>query len=298
MFRRCALVRSVLYLARLGAGSDLANATNYITTDGCPRRLERVTILSKIMPWLLGIVLSANPEISVGLTILSGDVTPVFSLTNANPDPATPGNQQFFKNILGSGTRVAVLSSAYNNDNAAAEIESFYDSLGGAAATSIAGTVTANKLAGVNLFLVPVPSDAFSASEIAAISDFVKGGGTLFLMGEAADISFGVATNGFINAVLSGLGSHLSLVNTTLDIGRQSAIGNQIVADPLTSDVLAYSYGAASRVAGGKPLFRTKNGTPFTAAEVVVPEPSSCTLLMTILVGVAAHAWRRRMHGA
>lgn len=234
---------------------------------------------TKCISWFVGIVLIGTSwTVQAGTVIVSGDDTPVFYLTDTFPNSATAGNQQFFTNVLSGGTQVAVLDSSFN-PFAGPEIDEFYDSLGGVVSTLFTGTVTVSDLAGVDLFLVPVPSDAFSISEITAISNFVTGGGTVFLMGEALD-ALGASTNGFINSVLSGLGSGLSLINANLDLGPQVATGNQITVHPLTTGVSAYNYGLASGVRGGTPLFFTMNGTPFVAIEgVVVPEPATVTLL-------------------
>ena len=108
----------------------------------------------------------------------------------------------------------------------------------------------------------------------------VSGNGTLFLLGEG--VSFGPATNARINTVLNSLGSGLSLIDATLDIGPQTATGSQVASHPFTSGVSSFNYGATAQVSGGTPLFFTNDGTTFVAVDgtVVTPVPEPTTILL------------------
>lgn len=225
-----------------------------------------------------------------GELLVSGDVTPVFSLTNASPNPATPGNRQFFTNILQGGTNVAIRNTSFNS-SAGPEINQFYASLGGVASTLITGPVTTNQLASVDLFVAPVPDTAFSASEGNAIAGFLNSGGVVLLIGESEGIPFGLTTNGYVNNLLAQLGSQLTLVDRSLDIGPQIATGSMIAVHPLTAGVAAFNYGSASEVVGGAPLFFAQNGPAFVAVETQnIPEPAAMAMLA---LGLASYAWRR-----
>jgi hypothetical protein len=225
-----------------------------------------------------------------GTVIVSGDVTPVFSLTSSSPDPATSGNRRFFTNILGGGTSVVIRNTSFNSF-AAPEIDEFYDSLPGVVSTLVAGPVTGSQLASADLFLAPVPNTAFSASEGIAIASFLNSGGGVVLMGESEGIEFGPETNGYVNGLLTYLGSQLTLVTHSLDIGPQIATGSRIANHPLTAEVTAYNYGSASIVEGGVPLYFSHGGAPFVAVETLtVPEPGGAALLA---IGLAMWALRR-----
>jgi len=232
---------------------------------------------------------------TAGQIVVSGDITPVFFLTDTSPNDAEPGNQTFFENVLGAGTGVAVLNTS-NNTSASAEVDEFFGGLAGVTSTLLAGPVSAGDLSAVDLFVAPAPDTAFTASEITALSNFLNGGGTVFLMGEADNIPFGSATNVIINSLLTGLGSGLALIDANLDIGTNQATGGQIANHPLTSGVTEFFYGFSSEVDGGTPLFFSQNGTAFLSfEETVIPEPATVLSFGTgLLVLAGVHARRRR----
>lgn len=233
-----------------------------------------------------------------GVILVSGDLTPVFYLTDTDPNPATPGNRRFFTNALAGGDHVAVLDSAHNPFSAP-EINAFYGALPGVTSNLLSGPVDAGDLAGLDLFLAPAPDHAFAADEVIAIQGLVDAGGSVFLLGEALGIPFGVSANASINALLAALGSGLAIVDASLERGSKVASGAQILADPLTSGVTAFDYGFTSEVSGGAPLFLTGGGIPFLAYEVVqsspppsIPEPPSLLLVAAALFGLGVGARR------
>lgn len=219
-----------------------------------------------------------------GTIILSGDVTPVFLLSSSDP-----GNQQFFRNLLGAGSGVAVQASE-NVPGASASLAGFYDSLPGVSVSELSDLLTAASLQGVDLLLLPFPDNAFAASELTAVGSFLDAGGTLFITGESSSTLGNPSDNASVNALLASLGSGLSLVNETLDLGARTATGDRIVADALTAGVEAFAYGSTSRVSGGRPLFLTSEGASFVA---YVPEPASAWLLAGGLAALARHRRRR-----
>jgi hypothetical protein len=231
------------------------------------------------LTFAVGLALLAIAGPADAVVIAGGDITPVFFLTDTLPDSATPGNRQFFSNVLGSGTQVLVQATL--DLFAGAEINEFYSSLSGVTSTLLAAgaTVTAADLAGKNLFLAPAP-DAFTAAEIAAIGAFVGSGGSLYIMGDGTLPS--LSAN--INALLAGIGSSLSLGITDFDDGAQTASGAEIVANALTSGVLSFNYGATVLVSGGSPLFLTNGLQPFVAVEgapATVPQAATVLLLVS-----------------
>jgi len=228
---------------------------------------------------------------NAGLVFVSGDSNVTDSLAGS-PN----GNTIFFTNVLQGGTNVRVLDFTNANAGSAAntdsELLSFYNGLSGVSASAIVGTVTAASLAGVNLFLAPLPDDNFSAAEIAVMQAFLAGGGTLFFLGENNNAVFSTS-NAAINSALSALGSGLSFIPDLVDAGFQSATGSQIASDTFTSGVTSFQYAATSRVGGGTQIFFGTQGEPFVTYSSV-PEPGTLALLGLGLAGLAAS--RRRKH--
>jgi hypothetical protein len=104
---------------------------------------ESINMIRPLGTAIVGLaLLFATQTARGGLLILSGDTTPVFSLTNTAPNAQVPGNRNFFVNILRGDTQVAVLESGPNLFDHT-ELDEYYNSLAGV--TSIvfwSGTVT------------------------------------------------------------------------------------------------------------------------------------------------------------
>ena len=228
--------------------------------------------------------------------VVSGDIQ-IARATDAAGLPSTvdPGNQRFFQNVLGGGTRVVVEASQGGQANDVdAALLAFYNALPGVSATEVTGPLTAADLAGGSLFLDAVPDAALGAPEVAALRGFSQAGGTVFLLGDnAANFA---AQDANINASLAALGSGLQIVPADLDDGFHTVGGAQIAADPLTAGVTSVTYGGVSAVSGGTPLFLTSGGQPFVAAEgfAAVPEPSPLALLALGLLPVGLIARKRK----
>ncbi|MEI6317031.1 MAG: VPLPA-CTERM sorting domain-containing protein [Pseudomonadota bacterium] len=223
---------------------------------------------------------------------LSGDSNIANPLTG-NGTSVNPGNQQFFRNILGSATNVVLLNTSVPFIQAPNNISFFYSSLPGVSTSIINGTVSTASLAGSQLFVVTVPEDAFSASELSAIVSYVAAGNSVFFLGENNDSSFDVGNNA-INAALAALGSSMSIVKALFDAGfNPTTIG----VDPLTAGVLSMVHAAPSRVSGGTQILFGTGAEPFFAYETVgtsvVPVPASLPLLVGGL-GMIGLALRRR----
>jgi hypothetical protein len=92
-----------------------------------------------------------------------------------NGTAVNPSNQRLFTNLLGGGTRVDVQGTdSIGVDSPVANINSFYNTIGGVVSTIQSGPVTGSSLSGINLFISAIPASPFSASEILALSTFFR----------------------------------------------------------------------------------------------------------------------------
>lgn len=237
--------------------------------------------------------------------VLSGDTSICVPLSPSN-GAYNPGNQQFFRNVLGSGTKVAIFDSQLSDYflAQATSLNNFYNSISGVTSTGFMGTITPTSLAGANLFVAVVPSSAFAKSEIAALQTFSSGGGTIFFLGDGNGATPG--SNANINAALTSLGSTLQLVPDTIDpITYHTISGPNIAANPLTAGITSFSYVYTSQVSGGTNLFFTQTGSaPFVAESgfPAVPEASTTASFGLLIVlgfgGLVAAGKRHKSVGS
>jgi hypothetical protein len=239
-------------------------------------------------------VVAITPNVSSASIILSGDGNITDSLVGSSIDTY---NQRFFENILQGGSNVIVLESTPSQGGTASDFDAniikFYGGIAGVTSTLISGTIGGSQLAGNNLFVAPIPDNAFTSDEIAALNTFLSGGGSIFFLGDNLHFE---PQNAFINSALSALGSGMSInAGPDFDAGYHTAAGSQIVSDAYTAGVTTFSYAAPSQVTGGTYLFYGTGGQPFIAYEgAAVPEPTSLLLLGTGLGVIGFAAWRRK----
>ena len=129
------------------------------------------------------------------------------------------------------------------------------------------------------------------------LASYLASGGTVFFLGDNNSVADLITADNNINAALGALGSSVSLALNNLDVGFQTAVGGQILANALTVGVNSFVYSAVSGVAGGTALFNTLEGTPFVAVTTTqtasVPESGSFAFIVAGLLGLG-FAHRRR----
>jgi hypothetical protein len=215
---------------------------------------------------------------------------PIFVSGDGNiiPTSTSTGNGIFFNNILNGGSTVAVLNNTLIS-TWSTSISSYYDSQSGISASVLSGTVTSTILSGVDLLVAVLPDDNFSGAEATAISNFLTGGGSLFLIGENGADIFDPA-RASINDLLGQLGSSMLLGAVT--VPNSAAV---IASDPYTTGVTAFSFSASSGVTfnGGSALISNTSGDSIIAYERVGVVPTPGTLLLAA-TGLIALGMRRR----
>lgn len=243
---------------------------------------------------------SASPATASNL-IVAGDATIAARMVQAvaTGSPALAGNLTFAQNILGGGDQVSIyrfsVVNSFPNPPLGEQLAGVYNGFAGVTATTFDTDITAGALAGADLLVVLGRSNAFSATEIGLVRNFLVGGGRVLLAGESANIGFSANAN--INSLLAGLGSSIRLNQVTEGIGDQFATGNEIISHPLTAGITSFGYGRTTTVSGGTTLFLNDDGNAFVAIDAVVPEPQTWALMISGF-GLAGAALRRRRRGA
>ncbi len=197
-----------------------------------------------------------------GNITVSGDATPLFSLTDSIPNDSLPGNRQFFSNLLGVGTSVAIFDESFNRF-APVEVDEFFSSLPGVRSKTFSD-ITDQELAGVDLVVLPY-TRPISNSEKSVLRSHVLEGTNIFLTAESSGIAsveskISVAA---VNDILEFFQTDLRVVDAVLDRGPQLVSGSRIIDHPLTEGVTSFAYGSTSIIENGDALFRTTSGDAF-----------------------------------
>lgn len=256
-------------------------------------RTHTVMTLKRIIP-LVAILTSIASSVDAARIIVSGDANILNPLAGGGGLAINAGNQRFFDNVLGTGSKVLVDSDGFNGAAFSGFLDTYYTSQGKSVTTTVL-PVTSLALASIDLFATIVPNSPYSTSELSAMRSYLSDGGTIFFFG---DQSFFSQNNARINEALVALGSSILISNGSVRGGNPSfATGPQIAANPLTQgvDSLAYSVGSELTVSGGTALFFGPNGRAFVATETIsVPDSGSSSLLLAVGI-LALWGVRRRI---
>ena len=227
-------------------------------------------------------------QVGNGEVVLLADVNVISNLEDFQGND----NHVFFANLAGVetvATTVRILTSLkageISGGDADNDLDAFYRGEG-VSSSLWPAEVTPESLDGVELLVVMVPDDAFTAAELLAMGDHLAGGGTILFIGEQD--GFAATENGHIDAALSALGSGMSLDSLSLDPGFRDTVPQQILPHPLNDGVLVVNYGNVNATLGVPPgggLFLASDlSTPWGAVEDLVGGGGRIVLLADLNV--------------
>lgn len=194
----------------------------------------------------------------------------------------TANNLPLYGNFLGSATTVVFSRAEEQQD----DIRTYYNGLAGVTATESAVTLNATVLSGVELLVVTRHfNNAFdyTASEIAAVNDFLVGGGSVLMIAEANANS--APLNGY-NDFLTGIGSTIQYTGDRFGVDETIS---PVEATSLTTGITEFSVFHYNTLSGGAAAAIAENGTVVafeTMNAMDVVEPGSLAIVGAGLVGL------------
>ena len=171
-----------------------------------------------------GVALAAGLSSAANAGILA-----VVADVNAGGTSAT--NASFYEAVLGDSSTVVFSRSASQQTGTL----SLYNSLTGVTATESAAELTAASLSAIDLLVVTTGFNSaisYTAAEIAAVSGFLGGGGSVLMVTESSSSAL---LDGY-NAFLAGIGSSISYTGF-----RNSSTSPTMTAESTTLGALAHA---------------------------------------------------------
>jgi hypothetical protein len=216
--------------------------------------------------------------------VAQAGVLEVFGDVNSMSD-GSAATSRLLTNLLGSGTSVLESQQISGDFPPAGTFSSFYSGLPGVTATLTTGTITSSVLSGIDLLFLNMgccaggPANPYSAAEIAAMTAFLNGGGSIGLLTEPC--YFDAPKAAAINAMLASFGSTISIVNWTGDSGIATS-----GPSPLAAGVVGYFPTTFAYFQGGD-VVESLNGKAMVMAQTIsaVPAPATLALLGFGLLG-------------
>jgi hypothetical protein len=238
---------------------------------------------SVVVGLCLGIILlfGITGTAQAGLLVVVSDVN-----ATRNPHFADPGNRTFFDNVLGGGTNVLFSRALHAHS---VDLDTYYEGSAGVTTTVSAAPVDSSLLSGVDLMVVApafATAQNYTATEIVAMSDYLNGGGSILLVGEAD----AAAVLDSYNDLLTGLGSSIAFGSPRVS----SSVVTGITSHALTAGVGTFGYIAFSPLTGGTSLVTGPGGATFVAVEGIASSVSEPAGLALFGLGLAALGSIRR----
>lgn len=202
-------------------------------------------ITKRVSTAAAGVVLAVglSSAANAGILAVVGDV-------NAGATSAT--NASFYEAVLGDSSTV-VFSRGVSQQG---DTLGFYNSLTGVTATESAAELTAASLSTIDLLVVTAFFNdpiSYTAAEIAAVSGFLGGGGSVLMVTEASS----AANLGGYNAFLAGVGSSISYTGF-----RNAGTSPTMTAESTTLGALdPFRVSAYNTLTGGTAVYNAPDGT-------------------------------------